>query len=287
MKARCTPLLLLLVLMLMGLPQSSQAQELGSTPAKGKFYTLFRPVPRDSLQELRPDRPGVTESPYTVDAGHFQLETDLFRLINSRDKQHRERDFNVNHALIKLGLTQRMDFQVGIDSYSWEKQWDEQQEPERNQGFGDVTLRLKRSILGEHGKPGALAVVGYVRLPAGRNVGNEKAEYGLIIPYSYDFSKKLNLQVQLENDLRYDSEAGERFVRVSPSSAIDYEFSKKFSSFVEIVGQWDTRQSSWQASVNLGPQFNISDNVILDGGAHLALTREIDREYFLGLSFRI
>jgi hypothetical protein len=287
MKTPYSHLLFILFILLLGCPERVRAQELGSTPAKGKFYTLFRPVPRDSLQELRPDRPGITESPYTVDAGHFQFETDLFRLINSREDEHRERDFNVNHALLKLGLTQRMDLQIEADTYSWQKEWDEQQEPERHQGFGDLTVRLKRSILGEHGKRGALAVVGYVRLPVGRSVGNEKTEYGLIVPYSYDFSKKLNLQVQVESDLNYDSEESERFVRLTPSTAIDYEFSQKFSGFVEAVGQWDTRQAAWQASVNLGPQAHISDNVILDGGVHLALTREIDREYFLGLSFRI
>ena len=40
-------------------------------------YTIFNPVPRDLMRELTPDRPDKTESPYTVDAGHFQLEMDF------------------------------------------------------------------------------------------------------------------------------------------------------------------------------------------------------------------
>lgn len=42
-------------------------------------YSVFKPVPRDSLREMETDRPDVSESPKTVDAGHFQIEADLFR----------------------------------------------------------------------------------------------------------------------------------------------------------------------------------------------------------------
>jgi hypothetical protein len=55
---------------------------------------------------------------------------------------------------------------------------------------------------------------------------------------------------------------------------------------VELVGYWDTRQSTWRSSINLGPQIDISDNVQLDFGTHLPLTHSVDREYFLGISFR-
>jgi hypothetical protein len=37
-------------------------------------YTIFNPTPRDQMRGLNTDRPDVTESPVTVDAGHFQLD---------------------------------------------------------------------------------------------------------------------------------------------------------------------------------------------------------------------
>ena len=37
-------------------------------------YTLFSPTPRDMMRELAADRPDTTESPFTVDAGHYQFE---------------------------------------------------------------------------------------------------------------------------------------------------------------------------------------------------------------------
>lgn len=37
------------------------------------MYTLFRQTPRSQMRELTTDRPDKTESPITVDAGHFQI----------------------------------------------------------------------------------------------------------------------------------------------------------------------------------------------------------------------
>src|SRR6266436_4230281 len=48
-------------------------------------YHLFNPTPREYLREMVADRPDKTESPYTVDAGHFQVETDLVSYTRDHD----------------------------------------------------------------------------------------------------------------------------------------------------------------------------------------------------------
>ena len=40
-------------------------------------FNLFNPAPAEFLRSLDTDGPGSTESPYTVDAGHFQVEMTL------------------------------------------------------------------------------------------------------------------------------------------------------------------------------------------------------------------
>ncbi len=40
-------------------------------------YTLFNPTPDVDLRGFSTDRPPKAKSPYTVDAGHFQYETDI------------------------------------------------------------------------------------------------------------------------------------------------------------------------------------------------------------------
>ena len=39
-------------------------------PADKRHYHLFNPTPRELLREMSTDRPDVTESAFTVDAGH-------------------------------------------------------------------------------------------------------------------------------------------------------------------------------------------------------------------------
>ena len=41
------------------------------TAALKRPYSLFRPVPKELLRDFTPDRPGISQSAHTVDAGHF------------------------------------------------------------------------------------------------------------------------------------------------------------------------------------------------------------------------
>src|SRR5437868_5206562 len=50
--------------------------ELAARPDKSQ-YTLWNPVPASLMRELSADRPDKTDSPYTVDAGHYQIEMDF------------------------------------------------------------------------------------------------------------------------------------------------------------------------------------------------------------------
>ena len=45
-------------------------------PADKSVYHLFHPTPFALMRELNTDRPDKTESPFTVDAGHYQIELD-------------------------------------------------------------------------------------------------------------------------------------------------------------------------------------------------------------------
>ena len=48
-----------------------------ASPSDKSGYHLFHPTPRALMREMSTDRPDQTESAYTVDAGHFQLEMDF------------------------------------------------------------------------------------------------------------------------------------------------------------------------------------------------------------------
>ena len=260
------------------------------TPYDSAHFSWRKSVPRDRLRELQPDRPGVTESPFTVDAGHLQVEVDAVRLRNSGSgSEQQSRELHFGYTNVKLGLSRRTDLQVELPVYTVVKErapgssdWQE-----RNTGFGDVTLRLKHNFLGDdHERPLALAVIGYVTMPTGGAAGQGGAEYGLVLPLDLELSDNLNVEAQLETDLNYDRETNRRYVRLMPSTALEYDFTKKLGIVAETVAQWNTQQRRWLASLNIAPIFKVTDNLQLDVGTHLALNRLSDHEYFVGFTLR-
>ncbi|QNE40782.1 transporter [Hymenobacter sp. NBH84] len=281
------PSLLLAILLLVGL--SARAQTNDTISVDKSHYDLFHPTPRKYMRPMVPDRPGITESPYTVDAGHFQLENDGLRLLNSRDGDARDRSLYLNHVLMKIGLTNRTDLQVGLNSYTINKHWEDKgtMEPERQARMGDMVVRLKRNLIGDDNKGFALAAIGYVRLPTGKEVGDGAVEYGLLVPVIYMLPHDWNIGAQTAAEWMYDRESTSHFVLLTPTFTIDKVFTHWLEGFAEVVGHWDTSKNRWQAGVNLGPQFDVSDNLQFDIGTHIALNRQTDHEYFVGFSFRL
>ncbi len=251
-------------------------------------YSLFNPTPRKYMRPMVPDRPGITESPYSVDAGHFQYETDALRLLTRREGTAYGHDWYVNHALAKIGLTDRTDLQVGVDSYTDTRNYDEA-DPSQSRvyrGLGDVVLRLKRTLVGDDDSRWALGLIGYATLPTGGPRGDGAVEYGAVLPAVYQLTKPWSIGGQLATEVYWDRDTQSRYLQLTPTFTTDYQFTKVVQAFAELVGYWDVRQASWLSSVNTGFQLDVSENVQLDFGTHLPVTHSVDREYFLGLSFR-
>ena len=273
------------------LPASGFAQApVRASPYDSAHFSWRKPVPRNRLRELQPDRPGITESPFTVDAGHVQIEMDALRLINGGSgNEDRSREWHLAYTMLKLGLSRRTDVQLEVPLYSVAKQrpagTDDWQE--RHAGFGDVTLRVKHNFVGDDQDGSfAMSVIGYVRLPSGGAVGEGGAEYGLVLPLDVELSKHANLEAQLETDLNYDRETASRYVRLMPSMALEYDLNDRFGFVTEVVAQWNTEQRRWQSSANIAPLIKVNPNLQLDFGTHLALNRLSDHEYFLGFTLR-
>ncbi|HLK98089.1 MAG TPA: transporter [Hymenobacter sp.] len=276
-----------LLLVLLG-TTTAEAQIKKSCPYDSAHFNLFKPVPRNQLRPLRPDRPGITESPFTVDAGHFQLEMDAIRLVNTRKNNQRGREWKAAYTTAKLGLSRRTDVQLEVPLYKVLKEQEApDQDWERQRGFGDLTLRVKHNFLGDDQEgPWAVAVVAYTRLPTGGKAGSGALEGGLIIPLNLELPHDWNFDLQLESDLNYDRDLSRHYVQIMPSLAIDHEFTDVFSFLVEGVMQWDAEHTGWRSSINIAPIFTVNENLQFDFGTHLSLSRETDRQFFLGFSFR-
>src|SRR3954465_11552153 len=86
-------------------------------------FNLFNPTPPDLMRELNTDRPDKTESPYTVDAGHVQVEMDLasysYDRNNPQHEARRVQRLDILNTNFKIGLLNNLDFQLISENFIW------------------------------------------------------------------------------------------------------------------------------------------------------------------------
>src|ERR1039457_2951403 len=153
---------------------------------------LFKPTPEEYMREMSPDRPDKTDSPFTVDAGHFQLEMDFANFTydapNSERGNVKTEDYQIAPMNLKVGVLNNMDFQLVLAPYQWERTDDRNAGTVgQKSGFGDITPRVKVNLIGNDGGFFALALIPFVKLPTSQDhLGNGSVEGGLGIPYAFD-----------------------------------------------------------------------------------------------------
>lgn len=258
---------------------------------KSQFH-LFNPTPRDLMREMSTDRPDKTESAYTVDAGHFQVESDLVSFTYDRHNSDRARSrtegFSVAATNFKVGLTNNIDFQLVVESYQTVRTATPGSVGRQN-GFGDLTARLKVNLWGNDGGTTALALMPFVKIPTNQDdLGNHAVEGGLIIPLAVALPGGWNMGVMTEIDFNEDSDAGgyhlEWINTVTFSHAIVGELSG-YVEFFSVVSSED--RAPWVATFDAGLTYAVTDDLQLDAGVNIGLTRSADDlNPFIGLSWR-
>lgn len=249
-------------------------------------YNLLRPTPAALLRPLSTDRPDITESAYSLDAGHFQLESELVRFTRQRENGHMQnQEIALNYINLKMGLSRTTDVEAIIETYAWQKD-KSAGDVQRKRGFGDLTLRLKRNLWGNEGGTTALALLPFVTLPTGKQVGGGAVEGGLATPFAWQLPGDWTLGSQLKASLLHDEEAKEHFLELAPSITAGHDIYRSLAGFAEVSSTWDTRSSSWQATFDTGLTLGLGENAQLDAGTYLPLTHATPASWFVGLSFR-
>src|SRR5208282_455617 len=132
----------LLVLMLAAIATPASADQAG--PDKND-YTLFNPTPDADLRSFNTDRPPKANSPYTVDAGHFQYETDIAVFGYGNSDGVVTHDWTVVDPTLKLGLTNTIDAELQITPYE-SVATTSAGVTSNVSGIGDTVARLKINV---------------------------------------------------------------------------------------------------------------------------------------------
>ena len=156
------------------------------------MYSLFNPTPLTLMRELSADRPDKTDCPFTVDAGHLQVEMDFVNFTENRSNPARGdvrfRAFELSPMNLTVGVLNNLDFQLVCTLHRWEETDDRKaNNVERKSGFDGITPRFKLNLVGNDGGFFSLAVIPFVKLPLSTgHLGPGSIEGGVGVPYSFD-----------------------------------------------------------------------------------------------------
>ena len=137
------------------------------------------------MRDLSPDRPDATESPYTVDAGHYQLEMDFANFTRDKTAAQRQRPGKWAISTSNAGFLNNVELGLIYDNYL--------QCPHGRRitgNFHDTVRRGRFHLAIENQSRGAMtagetafALLPYVKFPTSTDgLGNNAVEGGMIFP---------------------------------------------------------------------------------------------------------
>jgi len=247
-------------------------------PDKGGF-TVFNPTPDADLRPLCADRPTKATGSCSVDAGHWQIESDLYNVtIQSADGVTTRTELFTNPTL-KLGITNTIDFEVNI--VPWQQVTTHDRASGATtvaSGVGDLFLRAKINLIGDDGGAVAFALDPYVKVPtAPKSVGNGAVEEGVIAPLTLNLPKNWQLSIDPEVDALLNGSGAGRHVNASTVISFSYPLTKELTGSFEVWGDanFDPAGTVTEASFDLALAWIPAKqpNLQLDGGVNLGLNK--------------
>ena len=252
-------------------------------------YTLVHPVPEGRLRELNPDRPDKTEGPFTVDAGHLQVELDWLTYTRDHDTSgaHSTR-WSFAPVNLKLGLLNNVDAQLIVEPYDRARVTG-RDAAMTHAGFGDVTARCKINFWGNDGGPTALGLLPFVKLPTNQDeLGNRAVEGGVILPFVIRLPGDFELGAMTECDCTRNEQDDGYYATFINSITLSHDLPGKLGGYVEFFSAINAGGgSAWIGTVDAGLTWQLTENLQLDIGLNVGVTPAADDlNLFTGLTLR-
>jgi hypothetical protein len=246
----------------------------------------------DKLRDLCTDRPTKSSSPCTVDPGHFQIESDLFNAVFDRTGGIDTNTYLFTDPTLKYGLTRTLDLEVSlaplVEVTTKDRATGEKTDAT---GVGDLYLRAKLNLTGEHGERIGVAIDPYVKIPTARNgLGDGAVEAGVHAPISVALPANFALSFDPEVDLLKDGSGNGRHANLINLISLSHP-----------AGPLTLAADAW-SDVNFDPggtvtqytaDFSIAwiparaPNLQFDGGVNVGLNRVTPGvQTYIGISHR-
>jgi hypothetical protein len=238
-----------------------------------------------------PDRPGIGTPACTMEPGRLSLETGLGDWTVSRDSSQREDTVVLGDVLLRMGVADHAEVQVGWKSLGLVRTRDRQSgQIDHRSGTGDMTLALRRNLANPDGSGFSAAVMPFVSLPTGgAAIGAGDWGGGVRIPLSYELSPVVSLEAVPEFDADVDEDRHGRHFKFSDVVGVSVKLAEAVTATAEyqFSAVRETGDHHLEHVSGLSLAWQTSDNFQVDLGANAGLDRDSDDlEVYLGVSRR-
>lgn len=240
------------------------------------------------MRELSTDRPDTTESPYTVDAGHYQVEWEMASF--GTDKEHGVRvDTWSTSVNLKAGLSDNVDLQLVLEPYTRVKTKTDA-DSATDSGVGDTEIRFKFNMWGNDGGDTAFAIMPFVRLPTHDDAFGDdgKTEGGIIFPIAFKLPGDWDSAAMVEFDAVRNEDNDGYVLEFLQSITFGHAISGDLGGFFEFVNiSRNEDDAGNEVYFDAGLVYGIGGNAQIDAGFNLGLTDAAeDSRFFVGISLR-
>jgi hypothetical protein len=236
-------------------PALAQTADSEATSGPDKSgYTLFNPTPDDQMRGFCTDRPIKADFACTVDAGHFQYESDMFNWTHAHNGSRTVDTYLYPNPTLKLGLTNRVDLELNmapVETVSTKGALGKQSAT----GIGDLFVATKVNVAGPDGGAFQAAILPYVKIPTAKpGIGNGAVEGGVSAQTSTILSPDFTLQIGPELDIQHNTANAGMHPNFQLPVNLNYAVSSSVTAYVELWGQLDNDPTAAAKQVSFTPE---------------------------------
>ena len=208
-------------------------------------------------------RAQVTEVPQTIEPGHVLVRMDAFSFGIQPDTSapNQYRALALGTTLVSAGVTDTFDFEAGAQLFL-RNTFSTAGTDHTENGIGEVSLRTKWTFWRDPSTGAAAAIIPYVMVPTNSKVvGNNRAEGGIIIPWSMQIPAGFKAGAMIEwDELR--NEANTRYdTRWYGSAYAQWNLANTVGVYAEATASASTEgSSSYTGTMGAGATLSLSSN---------------------------
>ncbi len=288
----------------LGLSRDVMAAEPGSGAEAGPpastdaVYTLFFPTPKDQLRGMDTDRPNKTNTPHTIDAGHYQLELGAvdgtFFRDRSRGADTQINTIGVGQLNLRVGVLKNMELNISVVAADFLRVHDYATgSMSHDTTFGDTVVGGKLNLWGDEGSDKvwatALAIQPAVKIPtAAASIGNTHPEASVGLPFLLNLPAGFHLALQSTLSWERSFNNAGYVAGWSNSVSVDHVVLEKLDVYIEYWSHVTSEKHVEAAqTVDVGGSYPVTDNVSVDTGFNFGLNQaSVDVEWLCGVSVR-